>query len=67
MRMNMKELKERNDAELAAFVAEKREELRKMRFGVTGSGMRNTRAIRTIRRDIARVLTEVTKRAKVGA
>lgn len=63
----MSELQQKNNVELGVFIAEKREELRKLRFGVTGSGMRNTHAIRNIRHDIARALTEVTKRTKVGA
>jgi ribosomal protein L29 len=65
--MKMSEIQQKNDGELETFVAEKREELRKLRFGVAGSGMRNTHAFRNIRHDIARALTEVTKRSKVGA
>jgi ribosomal protein L29 len=62
--MEMSELQKKNDAELIGFVKEKREELRKLRFGVVGAGQRNTRAIRTLRHTIARALTEVTKREK---
>jgi hypothetical protein len=32
-----------NDADLVKFITEKRDALQKMRFGVSGSGMRNTR------------------------
>ncbi len=60
--MNMKELKEKNEAELAKIVAEKREELRKLRFGVAGSTMRNVHAGKTLRREIAQVLTEIPSR-----
>lgn len=63
----MKEIQEKNDADLAQFVAEKREELRKLRFGTAGSGMRNTRAMRNLRGDIARGLTELGRRAKQKA
>ena len=63
----MTEILKMTDAELATFVTEKRNELQKKRFGTAGSGMRNTRSIRTTRREIARALTELTKRTKVGA
>lgn len=56
-----------NDADLAKHIRDKRDELQKMRFGVTGSALRNSHAIRTTRREIARALTEYTKRTKVGA
>lgn len=60
--MNMKELREKNDADLAAFVAEKREELRKISFGVAGSTMRNVHAAKHLRREVAQALTEITRR-----
>ena len=63
----MSEILKMNDADLAKFVKEKRDELQKMRFGTAGSGMRNSHAIRNTRREIARALTELTKRTKVGA
>ncbi len=63
----MSELQKQTDAELVAFVHEKREELRKAHFGAAGSGMRNTRAMRNLRREIAQGLTELNARKKVGA
>lgn len=63
----MSEILKMNDADLAKFVKEKRDELQKMRFGTAGSSMRNSHAIRNTRREIARALTELTKRTKVGA
>lgn len=65
--MEMSELQKKNDTDLLAFINEKREELRKIRFGASGSGMRNTRSIRDLRRVIARALTELNTRTKVGA
>ncbi len=62
--MDMKEIQQKNDTDLAKFISEKREELQKLRFGVTGSGMRNTHAIRNARREVAQALTEVNVRAK---
>lgn len=55
--MHMSEIQKKSDGELMAYVKEKREELRKLRFGLTGSGMRNTHAIRNARRELARALT----------
>lgn len=65
--MHMSEILKKNDAELVKFISEKRDELQKMRFGVSGSTMRNSHAIRNTRREIARALTELTRRTKVGA
>lgn len=61
----MKDLKEKNLEELTTLLAEKREEMRKIRFGTAGSGMRDTRALRTLRRDIARICTELNVRRTV--
>ena len=63
----MSEILKMNDADLVKFVSEKREALQKMRFGANGSGMRNSFTIRNTRKEIARALTELTKRSKVGA
>lgn len=65
--MNQKEIKEKNNADLTALVAEKRAEIRKVRFGAAGSGMRNTKAIRNNRRAVARALTELNLRARGNA
>ena len=53
-----------NDADLVAFVQEKRETLRGLRFG---KAERNTSAARQAKREIARALTELTKRGKEAA
>ena len=44
-------------------ITEKREALRAFRFGSAGSRSRNTREGRMLRRDIARILTEIQSRA----
>jgi ribosomal protein L29 len=61
---NYKEIQKKNDKDLAAHVAEKREEVRKFRFSVAGAGTRDVRAIRNAKKDIARSLTELNTRAK---
>ncbi len=43
-------------------IAEKREALRAFRFGSAGSRSRNTREGRGLRKDIARMLTEINAR-----
>ena len=43
-------------------IAEKREALRSFRFGSAGSRSRNTREGRNLRKDIARMLTEINSR-----
>lgn len=62
--MNMQDLQKKNTAELKNHITEKREELREIRFKASGSGMRNTNVMKNIRREIARSLTELTKRSK---
>jgi ribosomal protein L29 len=51
--------------ELAAYVGDKREELRTLQFNVAGSKNRNVKLARTLRKEIARALTEQnSKKAK---
>lgn len=52
-------LKGRESSELQALVEKKREELRGLRFSAAGSKNRNVKLARTLRREIARALTEV--------
>jgi len=61
----MKDIKAKSDAELAAFIAEKREAVRSFRFTVAGSRTRNVRQVRADKRDIARAQTEQTARRNV--
>jgi ribosomal protein L29 len=51
------ELKNATAEEIQKFVAEKREELRALRFSGAGSKNRNVKLARTLRKDIARALT----------
>ncbi len=45
--------------ELDRLVSDKREELRALRFSVAGSKNRNVKLAKTLRKDIARSLTEL--------
>ena len=58
----MADLKNKDIAELQKQVADKREALRVFRFGGAGSRTRDVRAGRTLRREIAQVLTELRSR-----
>lgn len=48
--------------DLAKEMREKREALRSFRFGSAGSRSRNVREGRTLRKDVARLMTEVNAR-----
>ncbi|OGG73266.1 50S ribosomal protein L29 [Candidatus Kaiserbacteria bacterium RIFCSPLOWO2_01_FULL_53_17] len=56
------DLKKYSIEDLQKEIAKKRESLRTFRFGEAGSRARNVREGRTLRRDIARMLTEIKAR-----
>lgn len=58
----MADLKKYSVADLQKEIAEKRESLRTFRFGEAGSRSRNVREGRTLKKDIARLLTELNSR-----
>jgi ribosomal protein L29 len=58
----MTELKEKNDKELDKDLVEKQNELRNFRFGVAGSKIRDVKTGKNLRKHIARILTEKSKR-----
>jgi ribosomal protein L29 len=55
----MSEFKNKTAADLEKLLADKREALRAFRFGVSGSKVRNVKEGREIKRDIARIMTEL--------
>lgn len=57
-----KEFEKASVEDLRKMIAEKREALRVFRFEGEGSRRRNVREGRTIRREIARIMTEVSTR-----
>jgi len=57
--------KNKTTPDLVKLVKEKREGLRHFRFGSTGSKTKNVKLARTLRKDIARILTEMTLRDKL--
>jgi len=60
--MKIKEITTKTAPDLTKLLAEKRETLRLFRFGAAGSKTKNVKEGRTVRKDIARILT--TLRAK---
>ena len=53
-------LKEKNAGELVSLLGEKREELRKLRFEAAGSRPKDSNAPSKVKREIARLMTELT-------
>ena len=58
----IKDLKSKSDKELEKLILEKRRALRLFYFGVAGSKAKNVKEGNAIRKDIARILTEISKR-----
>jgi len=59
----MSELKDKNEKDIAKTILEKEEGLRSFRFALSGSKTRNVREGRVLRKDIARLKTELNSRA----
>ncbi|MBI2109104.1 MAG: 50S ribosomal protein L29 [Parcubacteria group bacterium] len=58
------ELKEKTEKELQELLGAKQKSLRLFRFGISGSKIKNVKEGRNIRKDIARILTEIHERTK---
>lgn len=58
----MKEYKDKTIQDLNKIIREKREAIRAFRFGSTGSKTKNVKLGRTLRKEIARVMTELSMR-----
>ncbi len=63
--MDLKELKTKTISELHNILSDLREKLRDSRFKDSSKQLKNIRAIRVIKRDIARVLTLINKDKKI--
>lgn len=55
----MSDFKNKNSKELEKALYDKRVALKNFRFGIAGSKVRNVKEGRELRRDIARILTEL--------
>jgi ribosomal protein L29 len=58
----MSELKDKSKKELEKMLKDTRESLRKFRFSLAGSGQKNVREGRNLRKQIARILTQLNSR-----
>ena len=62
--MKSADIKNKDKATLATMLSQKREQLRSFRFGMAGSKSRNVKEGNNLRKDIARILTEMNVKAK---
>lgn len=60
----MKDIKNKTEQDLRKLIQEKRDILRDFRFGSTGSKTKNVKIGRTTKKDIARIMTEISIRSK---
>ena len=58
----MADLKNKSPKDLEKMLVEKREALRAFRFGISGSKTRNVKEGSALRKEIARLMTELRKR-----
>lgn len=63
----MKEIKKISDKELLKTIDEKRVALKEFRLGSSGSKLKDVKVGRNLRKDIARLLTEVSARNNAPA
>ena len=55
--------KEKSNKDLIKMLNEKREELRKFRFGISGSKTRDVKEGKNSRKEVAQILTELNSRS----
>jgi len=60
----MKDLKNTSDKDLSKELSKRKQTLSSFRFGIAGSKSKNVREGRNLRKDAARILTEINKRKK---
>lgn len=65
--MKIKDITNKNAADLGKMIAEKREALRVFRFGIAGSKSKNVKEGRGIRKDIAKIMTALNNIDKSAA
>ncbi|MDP2641077.1 MAG: 50S ribosomal protein L29 [Candidatus Yanofskybacteria bacterium] len=58
----MESFQDKTKAELEQLVAAKKEEARSLRFQLAAGKVKNVRSLRLLRKDIARICTEMTKK-----
>jgi ribosomal protein L29 len=61
--MEMHEIKEKESGELAKMVQDMQDELRDLKFQAANLKLKNVRRVRSLKRSIARIQTELSNRA----
>ncbi len=64
--MKSNELKKLSDKELQKLLDEKQKAVRQFRFDITGSKVKNLKEGGSTKKDVARILTELTARARAN-
>ncbi|OGZ07129.1 MAG: 50S ribosomal protein L29 [Candidatus Lloydbacteria bacterium RIFCSPLOWO2_01_FULL_50_20] len=62
--MKMNDINKQSDKELEKLLADKRAAIRQFRFDISGSKAKNLKEGANIRKDVARILTELSLRNK---
>ena len=62
----MNEYKDKTLQDLNKLIVEKREAIRQFRFGSTGSKIKNVKLGRTLKKDVARIMTEISLRNELA-
>lgn len=62
--MKMNEINKQSDTELAKLLSEKEKAVRQFRFDVSGSKAKNLKEGANMRKDVARILTELSFRTQ---
>ena len=60
----MKDIKTKNEKDLVKELTEKREALRVIRFGIAHSKSKNVKETKGLKKEVARILTELNSRVK---
>jgi len=62
--MKARDLRNKSEEELHSLLHQKREALRQLRFDLVAGKVKNLREIRSIKKDIARILTVINEKRK---
>lgn len=66
MSFQMNNLRKKSDKELEKEFADKHDQLREVKFALAGNSVKNVCQIRTIKKEIARILTSFSERKNNG-
>ena len=64
--MDFQDLEKKTDTDLRKLLLEKRSRLQELQFKLVANQVKDVREVRTLKKDIARLLTKLTERAQVA-